>query len=207
MIGTYLDDHPDNRLRTIIQWAEDTKSRELLSLISLAYDHLQKSLSIFIPGMLDVLRTLETSTWVYSNGGAELHAVIMNVVLERLDRARTYDWRSVFDYRATSSSWTADSEARFAGEYQDYRRKGVFDEVEDCNELSDLESMRDTLRDIQKSHKQVFKNVIKRLNVAIEKTRKSMDEDVDDDYQPVAQSKQAAPDDMDAVRRLFGSLL
>ena len=52
MIGTYLDDSPDNRLRTIIQWAEDTKSRDLLSLISLAYEHLQKSLSIFIPGML-----------------------------------------------------------------------------------------------------------------------------------------------------------
>jgi Restriction endonuclease len=205
--GTYFDDAPDNRLRTIIRWAEDTKSMELLGLVSLAYDHLQKSFGGFIPGMLEVLRTLETSAWVYTNGGAALHAEIMDAVLEMLGQARTYDWRSVFDYRATASGWTAKSEARFATEYQDYRRKGVFDEVEDCNELSDLETMRDTLRDIQKSHKQVFKNVIKRLNVAIDKTRKSMDEGVDDDYQPVSQSKQAGPDDIDAVHRLFGSLL
>jgi hypothetical protein len=157
--------------------------------------------------MLEVLRTLETSAWVYANGGAALHAEIMDVVLDMLGQARTYDWRSVFDYRATTSGWTAKSEARFATEYQNYRRKGVFDEVEDCSELSDLESMRDTLRDIQKSHKQVFKNVIKRLNVAIEKTRKSMDEGVDDNYQPVSQSRQAAPDDIDAVHRLFDSLL
>jgi hypothetical protein len=53
----------------------------------------------------------------------------------------------------------------------------------------------------------VFKNVIKRLNVAIEKTRKSMDEGADDDYQPLSQNKQAGPDDIDAIHRLFGSLL
>jgi hypothetical protein len=53
-------------------------------LVSVAYNHLQKSFSVFIPGMLEVLRTLETSAWVYTNGGAALHAEIMDVVLGML---------------------------------------------------------------------------------------------------------------------------
>jgi hypothetical protein len=86
-------------------------------------------------------------------------------------------------------------------------RRGVYDEIAECQELADLESMRDSLRDIQKSHRQVFKTVIKKLNVAIERTRKSMDEDSDDDYQPISESKRSTPENMNDVRRLFGSLV
>jgi hypothetical protein len=179
----------------------------MLAVMVLAYERLQKELSFFIPGILDVLRTLETSPWVHKNGGDELHRALLDGVIENLQHARTYDWRSLFDYRATSSSWTADNESRFDLEYQTYRRKGVFDELEECRKLDDLEGMRDSLRDIQKSHRQVFKTVIKKLNVAIEQTRKSMDDDTADDYQPISKSKRASPENMDDVRRLFGSLL
>jgi len=194
-------------LRTIIKWTDETKSHDMLAVMVLAYEHLQKALSFFIPGILDVLRTLETSPWVKNNGGTELHRALMDKVLENLHHARTYDWRSLFDYRATSSSWTADDESRFDFEYQTYRRKGVFDELEEYQELADLESMRDSLRDIQKSHRQVFKKVIKKLNVTIEQTRKSMDDDTTDDYQPITQNKRTTPENMDDVRRLFGSLV
>lgn len=207
LVGTHLDDSPDSRLRTIIQWTDDTKSHDMLAVMTLSYEYLQKELSFFIPGILDVLRTLETSPWVYENGGAQLHRALMDKVLENLWHARTYGWRSLFDYRATSSSWTADDESRFDLEYQTYRRKGVFDELGECQELVDLESMRDSLRDIQKSHRQVFKKVIKKLNVAIEQTRKSMDDDTAGDYQPITKNKRATPENTDDVRRLFGSLV
>lgn len=191
LTGTYLDDAPDTRLRTIIKWAEETKSRDLLSILTLGYEHLQKGLSFFIPSILDVLRALETSPWVYEHGGAELHRALMDRILDNLSNARNYDWRSLFDYRAASPPWPSDDEARFGLEYQAYRRRGVYDEFADCQELADLESMRDSLRDIQKSHRQVFKTVIKKLNVAIERTRKSMDNDSDDDYQPISESKRS----------------
>jgi hypothetical protein len=207
LMGTYLDDAPDSRLRTIIKWAEETRSRDLLAMLTLGHEHLQKGLSFFIPSILDVLRALETSPWVYEHGGAELHHALMDGILDNLSSARNYDWRSLFDYRATSPPWPADHEARFGLEYQAYRRRGVYDEVAECQELADLESMRDGLRDIQRSHRQVFRTVIKKLNVAIEQTRKSMDDDSDDGYQPISESKRATPENMDDVRRLFGSLV
>lgn len=207
LMGTSLDDAPDSRLRTIIKWAEETRSHDLLAMLTLGYEHLQKGLSFFIPSILDVLRALETSPWVYEHGGAELHHALMDRILDHLSSARNYDWRSLFDYRAASPPWPADHEARFGLEYQAYRRRGVYDEVAECKELDDLESMRDGLRDIQRSHRQVFKTVIKKLNVAIERTRKSMDDDNDDGYQPISESKRATAENMDDVRRLFGSLV
>ncbi|MBR0692556.1 hypothetical protein [Bradyrhizobium lablabi] len=176
-------------------------------MLTLDHEHLQKGLSVFVPSILDVLRALETSPWVYEHGGAKLHRALMDRILDKLSNARNYDWRSLFDYRAASPPWPTDDEARFDLEYQAYRRRGVYDEVADCQELADLESMRDSLRDIQKSHRQVFKTVIKKLNVPIERTRKSMDSDSDDDYQPISESKRSTPESMDDVRRLFGSLV
>jgi hypothetical protein len=41
-MGTYLDDAPDSRLRTIIKWAEETRSHDLLAMLTLGYEHLQK---------------------------------------------------------------------------------------------------------------------------------------------------------------------
>jgi hypothetical protein len=94
-------------------------------------------------------------------------------------------------------------------DFQGYRRQGVYDEVEECAELSDLESMRDGLQDIQKSHRQVFKRVIKKIRVAIEERRKDIsdDSDEDDDYQPISKGKTNEPENEDDVRRLFGSLV
>ena len=90
--------------------------------------------------------------------------------------------------------------------FQEYRRQGVFTEFEDCQELSDLESMADTLRDIQKSHRQVFKRVIKKIRVAIEARKKEIDYEADD-YEPVAELKKVVVENEDDVRRLFGSLV
>ncbi|GLR84039.1 restriction endonuclease [Bradyrhizobium iriomotense] len=205
LIGTYIDDSPDTRLRTIVKWADEAQSDEMLSIMILAYEHLQKTLR-YVPGFLDVLRTIEDCKWVYKNGGDKLHRALMDSVLAQLSNARTYEWQALFNYRANSSPWIAEDEARFVDSYQIYRRKGVYDELESYDELSDLESMRDSLRDIQKSHNQVFKKAIKKLNVSIERTRKSTDDVSEDDYQPIAQSKRATSEDVEEVRRLFGSL-
>lgn len=104
---------------------------------------------------------------------------------------------------------SGDDETQFMLDFQEYRRRGVYEEVEECAELSDLESMRDGLQDIQKSHRQVFKRVIKKIRVAIEERRKDIsdDSDDDDDYQPVSKGKTIEPENEDDVRRLFGSLV
>jgi hypothetical protein len=207
-IGTHIDDAPHSRMCTVIEWAETTKSLDLLALTHVTQQFQEKywkELIVFIPGILIVLRALETSPWVYKNGGDALHQTLIATVLENLWRARTYDWRSILDYRATSARWTAENEAEFAPVFQAYRKQGVFDEFEDCNELSDLESMVDSLRDIQKSHRQVFKRVIRKIRVAIEERKKEMEYE-DDDYQPVSETKKAVPENPDDVRRLFGSL-
>jgi hypothetical protein len=80
-------------------------------------------------------------------------------------------------------------------------------QIHNPDALSLLERMRDRLRDIQKSHRQVFKTAIRKLNVAIEQTRKSMDRDSEGDYQPISENKHPTPENMDDVRRLFGSLV
>ncbi|OIQ73739.1 hypothetical protein GALL_446220 [mine drainage metagenome] len=207
-VATHIDDMPHSRVCTLIEWAENTKSMEICSLIDQAqqfHENYWKELTVYIPGILTVLRELETSPWVYENGGSKLHEALITKVLESLAYARTYDWRTVLDYRATSSYWSAAHEAEFSPAFQEYRRQGVFDEFEDCQELSDLESMADGLRDIQKTHKQVFKRIIKRIRVAIDEKKKGLDYE-SDDYQPVPEPKKLVPENDEDVRHLFGSL-
>ncbi len=108
----------------------------------------------------------------------------------------------------TSKRSTADDESRFASEFEEYRRQGAFDELEGCEELSDLESMREGLRDIQKTHRQVFKRVIKKIRVAIDQRKKDLSYESDeDDYHPVSEGKKVEPENESDVRRLFGSLV
>jgi hypothetical protein len=59
---------------------------------------------------------------------------------------------------------------------------------------------------MQRAHRVSFKRVIKKLNVEIQKRRKTEPrDDDDDDYQPVQESKHG-PENENEVRRLFGSL-
>ncbi|MGY3692210.1 hypothetical protein ACVIGA_002290 [Bradyrhizobium sp. USDA 3240] len=211
-LGTHIDDAPDSRLRTIIEWAEEQKSNDLLEVVALAYEYAEKywqQLLVFIPGLLNAVKTLEDSPWVRAHGGETLRRKMLDKMFENLPRARAYDWRTVLNYRADSKQWSSDDETQFTLDFQEYRRRGVYAEVEECEELSDLESMRDGLQDIQKSHRQVFKRVIKKIRVAIEELKKDLsdDSDEDDDYQPVSKGKTIEPENEDDVRRLFGSLV
>lgn len=211
-LGTHIDDTPDSRLDTIIEWAEERKSNDLLEVMAVAYEYVQKywtELMVFIPGLLSVVKTLEDSPWVRAHGGEQLRRKMLDKMFEHLPRARASDWRTILNYRAESKHWSGDDEAQFMLDFQEYRRRGVYDEVEECEELSDLEGMRDGLQDIQKSHRHVFKRVIKKIRIAIEERRKDLsdDSDDDDDYQPISKGTTIEPENEDDVRRLFGSLV
>ena len=84
-VGTHIDDPPHSRMCTIIEWAEATKSKEMFALIHVGQEFQErywKELIVFIPGVLSVLRAIETSSWVYANGGDKLHEALLSVVLE-----------------------------------------------------------------------------------------------------------------------------
>jgi len=57
--GTYIDSLPEARVRLLVKWAEDTKSRDLLAVIDLAHQNLQNYWKQFTPSIAPVVGILE----------------------------------------------------------------------------------------------------------------------------------------------------
>ena len=209
--GTYLDSTPEARLRALVKWADETKSRELLSVVDLAFQGLQNYWNQFfgnIVPIIGILEELESKSWVFANGGATLHRALFDKLLSSLERATSYDWKSLLAYRGKSPRWTVEDSTKVKEALQEYRTRGIAAECEEFDSVSEVEGLRDSLQEMQKKHRVSFRGVIKKLDADIKTRRMTEDDDDGDGYHSVpSQVKKHEPEDENEVRRLFGSLV
>jgi hypothetical protein len=209
--GTYVDTTPEARVRLLVKWAEETKSRDLLKSIDFAQLNLENYWKQLVPNVapvIGILEELEKSPWVYANGGAALHRLLLDKIFGHLDRAVNYEWNAMLTYRGKTKHWTDQDHVSVKEALREYRLRGVMTEFEECEDVDQLEGLKDSLRDMQRRHRVSFRSILKKLDEDIKRRRRTEDAEEDDDFQPVTSAvKKHEPDNEAEVRRLFGSLI
>lgn len=209
--GTYFDTTPEGRLRTLIQWADASESEALLEVINLAHENLAnewKQFSVNIVRVIGILEELERRRWVYGKTGAALHRTLLDKVLSSLNHASHYEWKTLMSFQGKSKLWTGQDTDAFKDALHVYRSQGVLKELQGCDDLSQLEHMKGSLKDMQKEHRISFRSVLKKIDAGISAMGFDPDDDTSETYSSVRSPNQKhEPDNEDEVRRLFESLI
>lgn len=213
--GTYIDARPDTRLRALITWADQAKSKKLLDLAVSLFNHIRKGLLYHVAGLshvIGVVDVLDQTDWLKSHGGLDLRRKLLDAVLKHLPSGRHSGWLAALDYRAVCAAWSHMDEGLFQAALKEYLETGLEYEIDGCDRADQLQELRNGLIRIQRKHGISFRKVIARLKRQIAR-RQEMEEPEDDDessdryHSPLPTRRPEEPANEEQIRHLFGSLL
>jgi Restriction endonuclease len=206
--GTYFDTSLERRISALVTWADETNSHQLLEVAALILNDLEQGwkgqIVSFVP-VIGILRAIEKADWVMQHSGAAIRRRILDAMLADLHFANYYAWKAVLEYRRTSSMLSSDDMRSFSEALTEYRRRGVVEELAECESSTELQGLREGLVELQKENRISFKQTIKRIDREIAKRDEPQEDE--DPYQSPKPSLRRDPPNEDEVRRLFSTLL
>jgi len=208
-IGTHFDTSFESRISALVTWAEEAQSKSPLDVAWQTLTTLESSWKtevISFRQVVQTIRTLDESQWVFMHGGAAIRQRMLDGLIRDLNFANYYTWGSVLDYRRTSANLSKSELDEIDEALEEYRRRGVDQDIEDCESSSDLEYLRTRLVELQKENSISFKRSIKRIATAIA-ARAEPDDEEDDTPSMIKSASHHAPPNEKEIRRLFSSLL
>ena len=198
----------EKRISTLVSWAEERKSKDLLRIATLVLDDLAqtwKTQAVDFSSVISLLRTFEESQWAMEYESGAMHRRALNGVLMDLNFANYYAWKLLLKYRRTSSFLLHDDIAALDEALAEYQQRGVDEELKQCESYAELKELKDGLVEMQKDNKISFKRAIRRIDKEI--TKRGGPEDEEEDFQIKKPAPEHDPKNESEVRRLFSSLL
>jgi len=212
MRGYPIDTDEVRRLEKIIEWCETTMSTDFVNLARTYADQLVcqwNSDSVNFGAAIDTFSTMKESRWFLEHGGLTICRAVLDGLLSHVNEARANDWTRLLQLSEEAVDWTEDDERSLSAGLDYYRLVGIRDEQDQCDDVSEMAELKDTLAHLEQKYSLGLGPAIASLEEAILETEDSARHDDDEGG---GFSHRISPPDADTmsendVRGMFGGLL
>lgn len=209
--GHYVDTREESRLDKIMELAEALHDLTIADLARTYATFLVSRWgkhSIDIGATVRILRTMKEKAWFWMQGGRSIYRVVIDGLLDHIDAARAHDWITLLEFPDNAPEWTeADQEELSAG-IECYRRDGVDYDRDSCSEVSDLEELRGSLKELNERFGVDFARTITSIesDIAEREERSRDDDDAGGGFSRGSDPSPATLVTEDDVREMFKTL-
>jgi len=168
--GYYVDTGVEARLVDILKFAE--------GLHNSAFVDMARTYSVFLvthwrkcgidfSTTVDALFAMKQNVWFWVQGGRSIYRVVIEGLLEHINSAGAQDWAKLLDLPIKAPEWSEVDEERLDAGFEYFLRDGVNDERDMCDDVSDLESLIDALKELNERFGVDFGQVIESIESKI----------------------------------------
>ena len=179
-VGHSVDTGEELRLEEMVEWCEQLQSPVFVDMARTYTDLLLKHWNTqtveFWAANL-VLKTMKKSRWFMKNGGEAISRSILSGLLAHVSEARANDWGFLLELPELAVDWTQADEDLLSVGLDDYRRTGIDDERDNCNDVSDLNNLKDSLKKLEDKYSLGFARAIAAIDRQIEENEERDHED------------------------------
>jgi hypothetical protein len=209
--GYYVDTGEEARLDEILELAEALHDVAFVDLartyVTFLISHWYKQ-GVDFGATVRTLRAMKEKTWLWNQGGMSIYRVVIDGLLDHIHSAGAYDWITLLEFAKSALEWTEADEEQLSAGLEYYRSDGVVDDRDSCTDVSDLEELRGSLKDLNDRFGVDFTQTIMLIesDMAEREDRTRDDDDEGGGFSSGFNSSQADPMTEDDVREMFKTL-
>ncbi|WP_211441445.1 nSTAND3 domain-containing NTPase [Collimonas humicola] len=181
--GRYVDSEEETRLAVIMELAESLHD---LIFVDVAHIYAAFLVSywekrpVYVGAAVRTLRTMKESVWFWAQGGQSIYRVVIDGLLANINSVGAQDWITLLEFPDNAPEWTENDEERLGEGLEYYRRDGVDYDRDNCSDVSDLEALNVSLKELNERFGVDFARTIKSIESEIaEREERTRDDDVE----------------------------
>ncbi len=150
--GYYVDTGEEARLNELMELTEALHDLTFVDLTCsysefLVASHWKKS-GISIDATVRTLRAMDEKTWFWNQGGRSMYKQVVSGLLDHIKAAGAQDWITLLEFPDNAPEWTETDEKQLSAGLEYYRHRGVDDDRDNCSDVSDLEELQLSLKEL-----------------------------------------------------------
>lgn len=209
--GYYVDTGEEARLDEILELAEALHDVTFVNVArtyaAFLVSHWDKH-SIDIGTTVRTLRAMREKAWFWIQGGLSIYRVVIDGLLGHIHSAGAQEWIVLLEFPDNAPEWTEGDEEQLSAGLEWYRRHGVDYDRDSCSDVSDLEELRGSLKELNERFGIDFEGTIASIesDIAEHEERTRDDDGEGGGFSRGSNSSPADPVTEDDVREMFKTL-
>ena len=206
----FIDVSPEGQLNLLVDWAEATKSLQILGLAAMVVDYLTavgQSHRLTGSSTIGCLEVLDGAPWVQQHNGSELRRKLLDGILNDMLTASAHTWEALLRYKKQCVMWTINDEAAVDKALKEFQTKGIFYEIQGCDSVDQLEGLSTSLTDIETEFGIKFADAISQIEDDISERGGSADANDSGGIKPEIQKVTKDLTTDAEIRHMFRSLI
>lgn len=209
--GYYIDTGEEARLDEIMELAEAVHDLTFVDVAStyaaFLVSHWEKH-SIDIGATIRTLRAMKEKVWFWIQGGQSIYRFVIDGLFVHINSAGAQEWITLLELPGNAPEWTEADEDHLSAGLEYYRRHGVDYDRDSCSDVSDLEELRGSLKELNERFGVDFAGTIASIesDIADREERTRDDDDEGGGFSRRSNPSPADPVTEDDVRQMFRTL-